>query len=225
MKYTLLILAAATLTATSCNGGINSNPTLATNQDSVSYALGLNIGHSLLQSGSKDLNADILACAIKDVLNGDKTKFEPQDAEQILRNYFAALEEAKHQEAISEGKAFLENNAKRPEVTTLESGLQYEILKAGEGPKPKATDKVRCHYQGTLIDGTVFDSSVRRGQPADFPVNGVIAGWVEALQLMPVGSKWKLYIPYNLAYGPRGAGGAIPPYATLIFEIELIEIL
>ena len=185
----------------------------------------MNIGHNLLQSGAKNIDTEALARGISDVINGNKTDLEPQEAGRILNKYFAELEEAKSKEAIAEGKAFLEANATRPEVTTLKSGLQYEIMKAGEGPKPKATDKVRCHYQGTLIDGTVFDSSVRRGQPADFPVNGVIAGWVEALQLMPVGSKWKLYIPYNLAYGPRGAGGAIPPYATLIFEIELIEIL
>ena len=193
--------------------------------EKTSYAIGMNIGHNLLQSGAKNIDTEALARGISDVINGNKTDLEPQEAGRILNKYFAELEEAKSKEAIAEGKAFLEANATRPEVTTLKSGLQYEIMKAGEGPKPKATDKVRCHYQGTLIDGTVFDSSVRRGQPADFPVNGVIAGWVEALQLMPVGSKWKLYIPYNLAYGPRGAGGAIPPYATLIFEIELIEIL
>ena len=193
--------------------------------EKTSYAIGMNIGHNLLQSGAKNIDTEALARGISDVINGNKTDLEPQEAGRILNKYFAELEEAKSKEAIAEGKAFLEANATRPEVTTLKSGLQYEIMKAGEGPKPKATDTVRCHYHGTLINGTVFDSSVRRGQPADFPVNGVIAGWVEALQLMPVGSKWKLYIPYNLAYGTRGAGESIPPYATLIFEVELLDIL
>ncbi|MBQ2321092.1 MAG: FKBP-type peptidyl-prolyl cis-trans isomerase [Bacteroidales bacterium] len=193
--------------------------------EKTSYAIGMNIGHNLLQSGAKNIDTEALARGLSDVINGNKTDLEPQEAGKILNKYFAELEEAKSKEAIAEGKAFLEANATRPEVTTLKSGLQYEIMKAGEGPKPKATDTVRCHYHGTLINGTVFDSSVRRGQPADFPVNGVIAGWVEALQLMPVGSKWKLYIPHNLAYGTRGAGESIPPYATLIFEVELLEIL
>ncbi|MCI5777162.1 MAG: FKBP-type peptidyl-prolyl cis-trans isomerase [Bacteroidales bacterium] len=193
--------------------------------EKTSYAIGMNIGHNLLQSGAKNIDYEALARGIADVLKGNETDLQPQEAGQILNKYFAELEEAKSQELIADGKAFLEANASRKEVTTLKSGLQYEVLKAGDGPKPKATDTVRCHYHGTLIDGTVFDSSVRRGQPADFPVNGVIAGWVEALQLMPVGSKWKLYIPYDLGYGARGAGQSIPPYATLIFEVELLEIL
>ncbi len=193
--------------------------------EKTSYAIGMNIGHNLLQSGAKNIDYEALARGIADVLKGNETDLQPQEAGQILNKYFAELEEAKSQELIADGKAFLEANASRKEVTTLKSGLQYEVLKVGDGPKPKATDTVRCHYHGTLIDGTVFDSSVRRGQPADFPVNGVIAGWVEALQLMPVGSKWKLYIPYDLGYGARGAGQSIPPYATLIFEVELLEIL
>lgn len=193
--------------------------------EKTSYAIGMNIGHNLLQSGAKNIDYEALARGIADVLKGNETDLQPQEAGQILNKYFAELEEVKSQELIADGKAFLEANASRKEVTTLKSGLQYEVLKAGDGPKPKATDTVRCHYHGTLIDGTVFDSSVRRGQPADFPVNGVIAGWVEALQLMPVGSKWKLYIPYDLGYGARGAGQSIPPYATLIFEVELLEIL
>ena len=193
--------------------------------EKTSYAIGMNIGHNLLQSGAKNIDYEALARGIADVLKGNETDLQPQEAGQILNKYFAELEEAKSQELIADGKAFLEANASRKEVTTLKSGLQYEVLKVGDGPKPKATDTVRCHYHGTLIDGTVFDSSVRRGQPADFPVNGVIAGWVEALQLMPVSSKWKLYIPYDLGYGARGAGQSIPPYATLIFEVELLEIL
>lgn len=185
----------------------------------------MNIGANLLRSGAKNINCEALARGLRAVLEGTPTEMKPDEAGKILNKYFSELEEAKSKDAIEDGAAFLAANGERKEVTTLKSGLQYEVLKAGDGPKPKATDTVRCHYHGTLIDGTVFDSSVRRGQPADFPVGGVIAGWVEALQLMPVGSKWKLYIPYNLGYGARGAGQSIPPYATLIFEVELLQIL
>lgn len=193
--------------------------------EKTSYAIGMNIGANLLQSGAKNIDCEALARGLADVLNGKKTEIEPKEAGSILNKYFAELEEAKSQEAIADGAAFLAANGQRSEVTTLPSGLQYEVIKMGDGNKPKATDTVRCHYKGTLIDGTEFDSSIRRGQPADFPVNGVIAGWVEALQLMPVGSKWKLFIPYNLGYGARGAGQSIPPYAALVFEVELLEIL
>lgn len=193
--------------------------------EKTSYAIGMNIGANLLQSGAKNIDSEALARGLNDVLNGKKTEIEPREAGSILNKYFAELEEAKSQEAIADGAAFLAANGQRSEVTTLPSGLQYEVIKMGDGQKPKATDTVRCHYKGTLIDGTEFDSSIRRGQPADFPVNGVIAGWVEALQLMPVGSKWKLFIPYNLGYGAQGAGQSIPPYAALIFEVELLDIL
>lgn len=193
--------------------------------EKTSYAIGMNIGANLLQSGAKNIDSEALARGLNDVLNGNKTEIEPREAGSILNKYFAELEEAKSQEAIADGAAFLAANGQRSEVTTLPSGLQYEVIKMGDGQKPKATDTVRCHYKGTLIDGTEFDSSIRRGQPADFPVNGVIAGWVEALQLMPVGSKWKLFIPYNLGYGAQGAGQSIPPYAALIFEVELLDIL
>lgn len=193
--------------------------------EKTSYAIGMNIGANLLQSGAKNIDSEALARGLNDVLKGNKTEIEPREAGSILNKYFAELEEAKSQEAIADGAAFLAANGQRGEVTTLPSGLQYEVIKMGDGQKPKATDTVRCHYKGTLIDGTEFDSSIRRGQPADFPVNGVIAGWVEALQLMPVGSKWKLFIPYNLGYGAQGAGQSIPPYAALIFEVELLDIL
>jgi len=193
--------------------------------EKTSYAIGMNIGANLLQSGAKNIDSEALARGLADVLNGKKTEIEPREAGSILNKYFAELEEAKSQEAIADGAAFLAANGQRSEVTTLPSGLQYEVIKMGDGQKPKATDTVRCHYKGTLIDGTEFDSSIRRGQPADFPVNGVIAGWVEALQLMPVGSKWKLFIPYNLGYGAQGAGQSIPPYAALIFDVELLDIL
>lgn len=190
----------------------------------ISYAIGMNIAANLKQSGVKELDAKALAEGVEAILKGTKPELSPAEAGKLLQEFFTKLQEEQMKEQIENGAAFLAANGERKEVTTLASGLQYEIMKAGNGDKPKATDKVVCHYHGTLIDGTVFDSSVRRGEPATFPVNGVIQGWVEALQLMPVGSKWKLYIPYNLGYGARGAGESIPPYATLIFEVELLSI-
>lgn len=185
----------------------------------------MNIGANLKAEGATNVDFDELYKGLKAVLTGEQTEISNRECAELLNKYFTELEENKMKAAMEEGKAFLAANAVRPEVTTLPSGLQYEVIKAGTGDKPKATSTVRCHYHGTFIDGRVFDSSVQRGEPADFPVNGVIAGWVEALQLMPVGSKWKLYIPYNLGYGARGAGQSIPPYSTLIFEVELLEIL
>lgn len=192
--------------------------------DKVSYAIGMNIAANLRQSGVKELDYQAVAAGLKAVIEGAKPEIEPREAGQLLNRFFTELEEKNNQKNIDEGKAFLAANATRKEVVTLKSGLQYEVLKEGNGPKPKSTDTVSCHYHGTLIDGTVFDSSVRRGQPAEFPVNGVIRGWVEALQMMPVGSKWKLYIPHDLAYGARGAGESIAPYSTLVFEVELLGI-
>ncbi len=190
----------------------------------ISYAIGMNIGANLLQSGATNLDYAEVAAGLQAIIEGKEPRIAKNEAGALLNKFFTELEEKMAEAAKSEGEAFLAANATRKEVVTLPSGLQYEIMKAGNGPKPKATDTVLCHYHGTLVNGTVFDSSVRRGQPAAFPVNGVIAGWVEALQLMPVGSKWKLFIPYNLAYGARGAGESIPPYAALIFEVELLEI-
>lgn len=185
----------------------------------------MNIGANLKAEGATNVDFDELFKGLKAVLTGEKPEIEPAECGEILQKYFTELEENKIKATMEEGQAFLAANATRPEVTTLPSGLQYEVITEGKGAKPKATDTVRCHYHGTLVDGTVFDSSVQRGEAINFPVNGVIAGWVEALQLMPVGSKWKLYIPYNLGYGARGAGQSIPPYATLIFEVELIDIV
>lgn len=190
----------------------------------ISYAIGMNIGANLLQSGAKELDYAEVAAGLQTILEGKEPRIAKNEAGALLNKFFTELEEKMAEAAKSEGEAFLAANASRKGVVTLPSGLQYEIMKEGNGAKPKASDTVLCHYHGTLVDGTVFDSSVRRGQPAAFPVNGVIAGWVEALQLMPVGSKWKLFIPYNLAYGTRGAGESIPPYAALIFEVELLEI-
>ena len=150
---------------------------------------------------------------------------DSNEAREIVNKYFEELEAKMGAVAIEQGQAFLEENKKGPGVVVLPSGLQYEIIKEGTGKKPKATDQVRCHYEGTLIDGTLFDSSIQRGEPAVFGVNQVIPGWVEALQLMPEGSKWKLYIPSELGYGARGAGEMIPPHSTLIFEVELLEVL
>lgn len=193
--------------------------------DKFSYAIGLGIGQNLLSMGAKDLNADDFAQAVKDVLEGNKTAITHNEAREIVNNYFAELEKSVNEKNIAQGKAFLDANRNNPNVVTLPSGLQYEVIREGNGKKPKATDRVRCHYEGTLLDGTLFDSSIKRGEPAVFGVNQVIKGWVEALQLMSEGTKWKLYIPSELAYGVQGAGDMIPPYSTLIFEVELIEVL
>lgn len=191
----------------------------------TSYALGMNIGANLKQTGAEGIDHEELARGLRHVLEGAPTELTHEEAGELLSQFFGSLETRQNDRAKKEGEEFLRANARQPNVTTLPSGLQYTVLAEGHGPKPKATDKVRCHYQGELINGTVFDSSIQRGTPADFPVNGVIAGWVEALQLMAVGSKWRLFIPYNLAYGERGAGNSIPPFATLIFDVELLDIL
>lgn len=193
--------------------------------DKFSYAIGLGIGQNLLGMGAKGIVVDDFAQAIKDVLEGNQTAISHQEAREIVNKYFGELEAKMNAANIEQGKAFLEENKKRPNVVTLPSGLQYEVITEGKGKKPQATDQVKCHYEGTLIDGTLFDSSVKRGQPAVFGVNQVIPGWVEALQLMPEGSKWKLYIPSELAYGAQGAGEMIPPHSTLVFEVELIEVI
>ncbi|MBR6310479.1 MAG: FKBP-type peptidyl-prolyl cis-trans isomerase [Paludibacteraceae bacterium] len=189
-----------------------------------SYALGINIAANLKEAGIYNIDTERFAQAVKDALSNGKTEMTQDMAQNKIQEYFAKLQAERGKKNIEEGKKFLEDNAKREGVVTLPSGLQYEILTAADGKKPSASDSVKCHYHGTLIDGTVFDSSVRRNQPATFGVSQVIQGWVEALQLMPVGSKWRLFIPYNLAYGERGAG-SIPPYATLIFDVELLDIV
>jgi len=197
---------------------------MKTQIDSVSYSLGVNIGTNLKGQGFGDINLATMMKAMEDVMGGKTLAINEEDANQTIQNYFSTLMEKKAGEAKGKGEAFLAENGKKAGVTTTASGLQYEVIKMGEGPKPSATDKVTVHYHGTLIDGTVFDSSVERGQPATFPLNGVIAGWTEALQLMPVGSKFKIFLPSNLAYGERGAGQLIGPNSTLIFEVELLSI-
>lgn len=191
----------------------------------ISYALGMGIGQQLKSMGIEDFNVQDFTQSICDILTDAKTAMSHTEAQKLLNQYFddKAREQAK--DAIAEGAAFLEANKTRPEVTVTKSGLQYEVLTEGTGRSPKATDKVRCHYEGTLVNGTVFDSSYRRGEPADFPLNGVIPGWTEGVQLMKEGAKYRFYIPYLLGYGERGAGSSIPPYATLIFDVELIKVL
>ncbi len=193
--------------------------------DKFSYSIGLGIGQNLLGMGARDLNVEDFAQAIKDVLEGNPTAISHNEARQIVNEYFEKFEAEVNAANQEKGKKFLEENGKKANVVTLPSGLQYEVLKEGNGKKPKATDRVKCHYEGTLIDGTLFDSSIKRGEPAVFGVNQVIAGWVEALQLMSEGSKWRLFIPSELAYGANGAGEMIPPHSTLVFEVELIQIV
>ena len=193
--------------------------------DKFSYAIGLGIGQNLLGMGARSISVEDFAQAIKDVLEGNQTAISHQEAREIVNKYFEELEQKMSAASIEQGKAFLEENKKKAGVVTLPSGLQYEIITEGKGKLAKATDQVKCHYEGTLLDGTLFDSSIKRGQPAVFGVNQVIPGGVEALQLMPEGSKWKLYIPSDLAYGAQGAGEMIPPHSTLVFEVELLEVL
>ncbi len=193
--------------------------------DKLSYALGLGIGRQMKSLGKADLQIEDFSQAIKDVLEGKGTAMGEQEARVLVNQFLNEAEEKRTSAQKKAGEEFLEKNRKRPGIHTTASGLQYEIIKEGNGKKPKASDRVKCHYEGTLIDGTLFDSSIRRGQPAVFGVTQVIAGWVEALQMMTEGAKWKLYIPSELAYGANGAGEQIPPHAALIFEVELIEVL
>ena len=200
--------------------------------DKVSYALGIGIGQQLANMGGSELNIDDFAQAVKDVIGGKELKVKHAEAQQIVQEYFAAQEQKiskQRQEAgkvhKEQGEKYLAENAKKDGVITLSSGLQYQVLKEGNGKKPSAKDSVKCHYEGFLIDGTVFDSSVQRGEPAVFGLQQVIAGWTEGLQLMQEGAKYRFFIPYRLAYGEGGAGSSIPPYAALIFDVELIQVM
>lgn len=197
-------------------------------EELVSYGIGRQMGDQLASNPFEGVAPAAVAQGVIDALNGVAMPYsneEMQAAFEEINKRMQAQAAEKHQALASAGEAFLAENAKKTGVTVTASGLQYEVITQGSGPIPTATSKVKTHYHGTLIDGTVFDSSVNRGQPIDFPVNGVIAGWTEALQLMPVGSKWRLYIPHNLAYGERGAGGSIAPFSALIFDVELIDIV
>lgn len=199
--------------------------------DKVSYALGLGIGRQLAQMGATDLNIDDFAEAIKDVLAGNTLKVSNKDAQTIVEAYFQKKEQKMNADRAVQGKVakeagekYLAENSKNEGVVTLPSGLQYKVLREGNGRKPKATDEVVCHYEGFLVDGTVFDSSFQRGEPATFPLNQVITGWTEGLQLMQEGAKYRFFIPYRLGYGEGGAGTLIPPFSALIFDVELIEV-
>ena len=200
--------------------------------DKVSYALGIGIGHQLTNMGGQELNIDDFAQAVKDVLGGKELKIKSSEAQMIVQEFFAAQEQKINKQreeagkmAKEAGEKYLAENAKKDGVVVLPSGLQYLVLKEGNGKKPSAKDSVKCHYEGFLIDGTVFDSSVQRGEPAVFGLQQVIAGWTEGLQLMQEGAKYRFFIPYRLAYGEGGAGGSIPPYAALIFDVELIQVM
>ncbi len=199
--------------------------------DKVSYALGLGIGQQLKQMGATNLNIDDFGKAIKDVLADEPLKVSHKEAQAIVQDYFREQEEKLNKQRMSQGKVakdageqYLASNAKNEGVVTLPSGLQYKVLREGNGQKPKATDQVVCHYEGFLIDGTVFDSSYQRGEPATFALNEVITGWTEGLQLMQEGAKYRFFIPYRLGYGEGGAGTIIPPFSALIFDVELVEV-
>ena len=193
--------------------------------DKFSYGLGMGIGQNLLSMGVKDMSIEDFVKGISDVLSGNKTELTHSEAQKVVNEHFQKLAEEAYAVNRNAGEKFLAENAKKESITTLPSGMQYEVIKEGNGKKPSATDRVQCHYEGTLIDGTIFDSSIKRGEPAVFGVNQVIKGWVEALQLMQEGAKWRLYIPYDMAYGEHGAGEMIPPYSALIFDVELIKVL
>ena len=200
--------------------------------DKLSYSFGLAIGTQLMDMGAEAINVEDFSQALKDVFTGQPLAVKPEEAQNMVSSFLHEQEIAKRKEmeekglkARSEGESFLRDNGKRPGIITTASGLQYEILEEGNGKHPKATDSVKCHYEGRLIDGTVFDSSIRRGEPAVFPLNGVISGCTEGVQLMAEGAKYRFYIPYQLAYGANGAGSSIPPYAALIFDIELIAVM
>lgn len=197
-------------------------------QQRVSYGIGRQMGDQLASNPFEGVDVAAVAAGLTDALSGTPSVVEEalmREAFEEINKQMQAKEAEKSTTLAADGEAFLAKNANRDGITVTESGLQYEILTAGDGEKPSASSTVRTHYHGTLVDGTVFDSSVDRGEPAEFPVNGVIAGWTEALQLMGVGAKWRLYLPYQLAYGERGAGGAIGPYAALVFDVELLAIV
>ena len=200
--------------------------------DKLSYALGIGIGSQLAGMGAKGLNIDDFAQAVKDVISGTPLKINNAEAQSLVQAFFQEQEEKQRAAAAEAGKvakaageSFLAENAKKEGVVVLPSGLQYQVLKEGNGKKPSATDQVKCHYEGTLIDGTIFDSSYQRNEPATFGLNQVIAGWTEGVQLMSEGAKYRFFIPYNLAYGERGAGAQIPPFAALVFDVELLKVL
>jgi FKBP-type peptidyl-prolyl cis-trans isomerase FklB len=197
---------------------------MTSDKEKLGYALGLNIARNLQDQGFEEFDYTTFCAALDDHYSKNELKLSVPEVNEILQTAMAKIQADKHGPVLEEGQRFLEENAQREEVTVTDSGLQYRVMSSGDGKSPAPTDQVTTHYHGKLLDGTVFDSSVNRGTPATFPVNGVIQGWQEALPMMKEGDKWELFIPYNLAYGENGAGGAIPPYATLIFEVELLSV-
>jgi FKBP-type peptidyl-prolyl cis-trans isomerase FklB len=193
--------------------------------DQISYSLGISVASNLLSSGIREMNVEAFTEALRAAYAGEKPAISPGEANEILQQFFAKQQAEQGKHARERGQRFLRENKEKEGIITLPSGLQYKEITTGNGRTPRLTDKVKCHYEGRLLDGSTFDSSYRRGQPAEFPVNGVIQGWVEALQRMPVGSKWQLFIPSDLAYGERGTGHSIGPNETLIFDIELLDIV
>ncbi|MDR1408330.1 MAG: FKBP-type peptidyl-prolyl cis-trans isomerase [Tannerella sp.] len=191
----------------------------------ISYALGLSIGNNFLNAGIKELDTKDFLKGMADIFSGNETEISYDEAKTVINDYFAKLQVQKNEINRQAGEEFIRINRKKKSVTELPSGLQYEILKSGSGARPKLSDRIKCHYHGTLINGAVFDSSVQRGEPATFGVSQVISGWTEALQLMPTGSKWRLFVPSHLAYGESGAGNQIEPNSTLVFEVELLDII
>lgn len=228
MKYALSVLMSVVLLA--CQGNTQNKGELKTTQDSVSYVIGMNIGHNM-KSQKVDVTIEALTRGIQDVLDSSKTLITDEQADALMGAFQQRMMAKQEEESKAageknkkEGEAFLAANKSKQGVKVTESGLQYKVITMGNGPKPKPDQTVTVHYRGTTIDGTEFDSSYKRGQPAKFGVGQVIRGWTEAVQMMPVGSKWELYIPSELAYGERGAGGSIGPNATLIFEVELLSV-
>ena len=193
--------------------------------DKISYALGLGIGQQIKSMNIENFSIEDFAKSISDVMEDKETAFTSREAQVMLQEFFQKKQKEEAEKFIAEGKAYLDENAKKEGVTVTKSGLQYEILQEGTGKSPKATDTVRCHYEGRLLDGSVFDSSYKRGEPADFGLNQVIPGWTEGVQLMKEGAKYRFTIPYLLAYGEQGAGASIPPFSTLVFDVELIKVL
>lgn len=230
MKNKLIYCVLVLFAASACNTGVKKNVKLETAADSASYAIGVLVGTNNKQQvdmvpGGTELDLEIISAAFRKATVGETTVMTPEEANNIIGTFIQSASDKESQTNLEEGNAYLEQNKGRSGVQVTPSGLQYEIITEGTGAKPSLEDVVQVHYHGTLIDGTVFDSSVDRGEPATFPLNGVIDGWTEALQLMPVGSKWKIYIPSNLAYGEAGAGGMIGPNSALIFDVELLDIV
>lgn len=222
-KFFFTLILTTAFVVSSCGQNDLSRTELKTENDTISYAIGVTFGSNLLMSGLDEINPQAIARAIQEVFDSESTFINPEQANMMLNDYFANLQFGTN---LEDGEDFLAENRLRDEITTTDSGIQYEVITMGDGPKPGPEDEVVVHYEGTLMDSTVFDSSYQRGEPAQFMLNRVIPGWTEALQLMPVGSKWKIYIPQELAYGanPR-QGGPIEPYMMLIFEVELIDIV